>query len=70
MKFYQQRRELLEASKKMTAAGLSRGTSGNLSMRVEDGALVCHHCKVIEAMMDSIAGPFDRAWSVGNESPN
>ena len=37
---------------------------------VAEGSLVCYHCKVIEATMDSVAGPFDRVWSVDSESPN
>lgn len=40
MKYYSQRRELLEAAKQMGADGLSHGTSGNVSVRVEDGILI------------------------------
>ena len=40
MKYFSQRRSLLEAAKKMSAAGFSHGTSGNVSVRVEDGILV------------------------------
>jgi L-fuculose-phosphate aldolase len=40
VKYYGQRRELLEAAKRMYAEGLTPGTSGNASLRVEDGLLI------------------------------
>jgi L-fuculose-phosphate aldolase len=40
MKYYSQRRTLLEAAQKMNADGLNHGTSGNVSVRVEDGMLI------------------------------
>ncbi len=40
MRFFRERRELLEAAQRMSSAGLSHGTSGNLSTRVERGLLI------------------------------
>jgi L-fuculose-phosphate aldolase len=40
VKYYSQRRSLLEAAKKMNAEGLNHGTSGNVSVRVEDGLVI------------------------------
>lgn len=40
MKYYSQRRTLREAAVAMHAEGLTRGTSGNVSVRVEDGVLI------------------------------
>jgi len=35
MRFFRERRELLDTARRMSSAGLSHGTSGNLSARVE-----------------------------------
>jgi len=40
MRFFRERRELLEVARRMSSAGLSHGTSGNLSVRVERGLLI------------------------------
>ena len=40
MKYYSQRRALLDAARKMNTDGLNHGTSGNVSLRVEDGILI------------------------------
>jgi len=40
MRFFRERRELLETARRMSSAGLSHGTSGNLSARVERGLLI------------------------------
>ena len=40
MKYYSQRRLLLEAALKMNTDGLNHGTSGNVSLRVEDGLVI------------------------------
>ena len=40
MKYYSQRGALLEAARRMSAEGLTHGTSGNVSVRVEDGLLI------------------------------
>ncbi len=40
MKYSGQRRALLEAARRMHAEGLTKGTSGNVSVRVDNGALI------------------------------
>lgn len=40
MRFFRERRELVEAARKMSSAGLSHGTSGNLSARVDGGLVI------------------------------
>lgn len=40
MRFFRERRELLETAKAMSAQGLSRGTSGNVSVRVDSGFVI------------------------------
>jgi L-fuculose-phosphate aldolase len=40
MKFFRERHELLETARRMSAAGLSHGTSGNVSVRVEGGLVI------------------------------
>ena len=40
MKYYSERRVLLEAARKMNTDGLNHGTSGNVSVRVEDGLVI------------------------------
>jgi len=40
VRFFSQRRELLEIAQKLNPLGLNQGTSGNVSMRVEGGLLI------------------------------
>lgn len=49
---YELRRQLIETAQAMTASGLSQGTSGNLSVRCDDGMLITpsrmNYAKLVE----------------------
>ncbi|MCH7958311.1 MAG: class II aldolase/adducin family protein, partial [Proteobacteria bacterium] len=61
MRHQRRRREIIEAARRMNALGLNRGTSGNISARVDGGLLItpsgipCEECRpgdIVEMGMD------------------
>ena len=57
-----QREKLLETSRQLVARGLNKGTSGNASVRVQDGMLITPTGIEVEAMT-----PRDMVWMDGED---
>jgi L-fuculose-phosphate aldolase len=72
MRFFRERRELLDTARRMSSAGLSHGTSGNLSTRVERGLLITATGMPYDEMAteDMVELSFDGHAPIGQRLPS
>ena len=64
MKYPQLREQLVSTCKAMNASGINQGTSGNLSLRTEDGFLITPSGRPYDTMMpeDIVEMGFDGTY--------
>ncbi len=72
MRFFRERRELLDTARRMSSLGLSHGTSGNLSTRVDRGLLITPTGMVYDEMTtdDMVELMFDGHAPQGQRLPS